>query len=1153
MTDAADRLRKIKRFDQLVAYLRDVLDWPMEDYPFEDLTFDWDPEELGIDLKTAAKIQEIKQLRPLASGQEWGIFFVKFEPKRLPVVALRRLLNRLVIKKRASAQSSDMASWRMHDLLFVSQYGEGDQRKITFANFTAGTGGAIPTLKVLDWDEDDTGMKLQHVDQQLRRHLCWPKDESDIDAWRTQWSAAFTLRHRHVIRTAKELAASLAELCGEIWKEMTKTLDVETDEGPVRKWFKAFEETLLHGLTEADFADMYAQTIAYGLFTVAIANSSKDLAPDLSAEHLVEMVPTTKPFLREMLETFLTVAGRKGSLDFDELGIEEVAALLRDERTDLQAVLRDFGNRGQGEDPIVHFYEDFLKCYDHERKKARGVYYTPRPVVCFIVRGVHEALQTEFGLEDGLASTVTWGEMTERHNDLQVPDGIDPSVPFVQILDPATGTGTFLLEVIDVIHRTMKHKWKAEGLSDQQRDAAWTEYVPRHLLPRLHGYELMMAPYAIAHVNIGLKLAETGYRAAGTERAKLYLTNALESPTNTSQLALADWLPVLAQEAEAVNALKRNHRFTVVIGNPPYSGVSSNMSGDAPALVAPYKFVDGKPLNERKHWLQDDYVKFIRLAQNTICLATTGIWGMITNHGFLDNATFRGMRWNLLSTFERLEVVDLHGNANKKETSPDGSPDKNVFDIRQGVCICIGQRVFSHVSDEPVVLHTDMWGERSAKYDALLKNRLSDIPKCEVQCQPPFYFFVPREEQLRQEFELFFSLTEVFPENVTVPVTARDHFVVDIESGSLLERVKEFRDMNLPDDYIRQKYFAGRTRSKKYPDGDTRGWKMHDARRRLASDDRWARRVRTCLYRPFDERCVYWANWMIDWPRGEIVSDLERPNNLALVTRRQMLPGQITYFFVTNKIPLDGVIRSDNKGQESVFPLFTYHDDLLSDEPGEETANIAENAVVAIAGATELTWSRKRTNSDNTTFDANDVFAYAYSIFHSPAYRDRYADLMVSDFPRLPVPATQSLFRLLVELGSELVSLHLLESSKFSESDGSYSELVGVELEVASFSDETVWIDKAKSRGFKNVSERVWGFFVGGHQPCQKWLKDRQAKGGKNPRPGRKLTKEDIEHYQKIVVAICETIRLMGKVDEVIEQHGGWPDAFVTEPVPADE
>ncbi len=330
-------------------------------------------------------------------------------------------------------------------------------------------------MKVLDWDEDDTGMKLQHVDQQLRNHLCWPKDENDLDAWRNQWSAAFKTRHRHVIKTAKELATSLAMLCRDICDETKKIMEIESDKGTIRKLFQAFQQALIHDLTEADFADTFAQTITYGLFSTAVSGTvSEEFMGGktyVDTERMVQLVPPTNPFLREVLQTFLTVGGRKGKLDFDELGIQEVVELLNDDRTDLNAVLRDFGNRGQGEDPVIHFYEDFLKQYDKKRKVERGVFYTPQPVVSYIVRSVHELLQTEFGLEDGLADTTTWSEMVERHKDVGVtiPDGMKPDDAFVQILDPATGTATFLVEVIDMIHHTMTEKWKKAGKTDTRR------------------------------------------------------------------------------------------------------------------------------------------------------------------------------------------------------------------------------------------------------------------------------------------------------------------------------------------------------------------------------------------------------------------------------------------------------------------------------------------------------------------------------------------------------------------------------------------------------------------------------------------------------------------------------------------------------------
>ena len=645
-TDHRSALASIKRFDQLIAYLRNEMGWPIDGGDFEELTFEYTPEELGIDTKNAAKIQEIKRLRPLVSNQPWGIFFVKFEPKRLPVVALRRILSQVALKKRASANSAERTAWANDDLLFVSNYGDGDERQISFAHFsTPSDGHDLPTLKVLGWDNRDTALHLEAVARELTDHLTWPDDEGDPDAWRERWRAAFTLRHREVITTSKQLSERLAELARAIRDRIRTALAIETEAGPLTKLMRAFQTALVHDLDEAGFADMYAQTITYGLLSARITDPARRTADDLAA-HM-----RTNPFLRELMETFLRVGGRRSGaggpgIDFDELGVSEVVELL--DLANMEAVVRDFGDRNPQEDPVIHFYEHFLAAYDKKQKVSRGVFYTPRPVVSYIVRSVDELLRTELGLQDGLADTTTWGEMAKRHEDLEIPDGTQSDQAFVQILDPATGTGTFLVEVIDLVHRAMVEKWKAQGHGDKKIQALWNDYVPKHLLPRLHGYELLMAPYAIAHLKIGLKLYETGYRFESDERARVYMTNALEPP-GEGQLTLG-FLPALAHEAEAVNEIKRKRRFTVVIGNPPYSGLSSNMGpwidgllkGRLPdgTATSSYYRVDGAPLGERKVWLQDDYVKFIRLSQWLLDGTGAGVHAYISNHGYLDNPTF---------------------------------------------------------------------------------------------------------------------------------------------------------------------------------------------------------------------------------------------------------------------------------------------------------------------------------------------------------------------------------------------------------------------------------------------------------------------------------------------------------------------------------
>ena len=592
-TDHRSALASIKRFDQLIAYLRDEMGWPIARDSFEDvddLFYDFTADELGIDPKTAAKIENIKRLRPLSPRQPWGIFFVKFEPKKLPVMALRRILSQVALKKRASANSAERTAWAKDDLLFVSNYGVGDERQISFAHFSTPTNAHdLPTLKVLGWDNRDTALHLDTVATELTEHLAWPKNDSDANAWREQWRAAFTLRHREVITTSRELSVRLAALARTIRDRITTALAIETKRGPLNTLMKAFQTTLVHDLDADGFADMYAQTIAYGLLSARITDPARRTADDFAA-HM-----RTNPFLRELMENFLRVGWRRGKaggpgIDFDELGVSEVVELL--DQANMEAVVCDFGDRNQQEDQIIHFYEHFLAAYDKKQKVSRGVFYTPRPVVSYIVRSVDDLLRSEFGLADGLADTTTWGEMAKRHKELKIPNGTPPGQAFVQILDPATGTGTFLVEVIDLIRRTMVENWKAQGHGETKIEALWNDYVPNRLLPRLHGYEILMAPYAIAHLKIGLKLYETGYRFESDQRALVYLTNALEPPGD-GQFTL-DFLPALAHEAEAVNEIKRKQRFTAIVGNPPYAKSSSNRSDVAESLVsiAPPVFLD---------------------------------------------------------------------------------------------------------------------------------------------------------------------------------------------------------------------------------------------------------------------------------------------------------------------------------------------------------------------------------------------------------------------------------------------------------------------------------------------------------------------------------------------------------------------------------
>ncbi len=1097
MTDHRAELKGIKTFPSLIKYLRDEMGWPIDSDDFEEITFQYTPEELGIEVKAAAKIEEIKRLRPLSPNQPWGIFFVKFQPKKLPVIALRRMLSAVVVKKRASANKSERSVWQAEDLLFVSNFGEGDERQISFAHFSHDTSkDDLPMLKVLGWDNLDTPLHLDHVAEELRGKLAWPENEKDVASWRKTWSSAFDVRHREVVTTSRELSIRLAELARAIRDRIKSATSIETENGPLTRLMKAFEEALVHDLDTEGFADMYAQTIAYGLLSARIADPHAKTADDF-ASHM-----RTNPFLKELMETFLTAGGRKGKaggggLDFDELGVSEVVALL--DAANMEAVVRDFGDKNPQEDPVIHFYEHFLAAYDKTEKVKRGVFYTPRPVVSFIVRSVDELLRSELGLVDGLADTTTWGEMRKRNKDIKIPDGVPTTQTFIQILDPATGTGTFLVEVIDIIHCTMVAKWEALGHGEKKIRVLWNEYVPKHLLPRLHGYELLMAPYAIAHMKIGLKLYETGYRFGCDERARVFLTNALEPPSDAQIRNSA--LPALAHEAQVVNEIKRKQRFTVVIGNPPYSRTSYNVGEHADKLVVAYK---DHVRNERNiQPLSDDYIKFIGLGQNILTQTQYGVFGMITNNTFLSGRIHRGIRQELLTCNSLLRVVNLHGSQKVGFIGAARTTDENVFDILQGVSVILITKGCGGSAHE----YVDLIGSRAEKYVSLLNGNLKFVP---LDPQPDYFLLVPWNMS-GPEYQMWPSISELVRFQSVAGKPGDDDLLISFDRAAVIPKLRKFK-----------KALAAPRMPKLTEAGE-----KFKAFSPTSFEDR---RVIAYAYRPFDIRYTYYDPRMWTRPLARLYLCVE--GSPILLTTKLVKDGSFSHVFVTRLFP-DVIFLSNT----SSVNCYAFPRRILQDGGGLRLGGAASNYNFAV-----IRGRFKRPFSDEV------VFSYIYAVLHSPAYRDLYTVSLRLDFPRVPIPNSESLLLQLSELGAKLVELHLLESSKLGKNSSNYVGPKDPEVTRVGWSNDRVWLDMPATKkdqtaqsgtiGFCNISQEVWDFRIGGYQVCEKWLKDRK---------GRKLSADDIVHYQKIVVAISETIHLMKEIDEVIEAHGGWPGAFYTE------
>jgi predicted helicase len=1172
-----DALRNITSFPDLVKYLCDELEWPIDADDFDSYTFDWDAhEDLGVAPEHAAKIREIKQLRPLSNQQPWGIFFIDFEPKKLPVGVLRRLLNKLVTKQRASANDADRQTWNQDDLLFISSFGETrTEREIAFAHFHHDAGD-LPTLRVLGWDGGDTPLKLDQVNRELHTCLRWPDDDADLDEWRSQWSKAFKHRIGHTIQTADMLAKALAELAKNIRDRCQTLLAAEPDNGPLKKLYKAFQAALIHDLTEESFADTYAQTITYGLLTAAISRTDMQGGTDgtfVQADNITDMVPITNPFLKEMLQSFLHAGGRKGGLDFDELGVQDVVELLRGDETDLPSVLRDFGNKNPNEDPVIRFYEDFLTAYNKKLKIQRGVFYTPQPVVSYIVRSVHELLQTEFGLEDGLASTITWGDMIGKNPDIKLPPLTDepgekriisPDEFFVQILDPATGTGTFLVEVIDVIHKHLSSKWKTGGAKAMPQHSSfithpssfaafWNDYVPKALLPRLYAYELMMAPYAIAHMKIGLKLHETGYRFGSDERVRVYLTNALEP--KVQQLPQIGF-DALAHEAAAVNEIKWYKRFTVVIGNPPYS---KSMSKHPWSLGLINQFKVG--LSEKKSDLTREEWKFLSYAYFNIKRATVGIAGLVINNAFLSAPTHRGIRRFLLEASSRLEILDLHGDSRKGESSPDGSFDENVFEIQQGVCVTLGT-IGTGNHGISTLGKADIYGPKEHKYEQLSLLTTTSTRFERVSPAPPLFFFRGSQSGEASSYDDWIPITEIFVNSNTGIQTKNDDLFADISASALRHRMHDvLENVVKKREVICQKYNLK----------DSAGWHVSQLDEVEFDDSA----VQPFLYKPFDHRFIYYNTRALGRARYSTMRHMLK-ENLALIATRQVTRLPFCHAFVS-RWPIEEKTGSHDRTTQ-LLPLYIYPEQGQLDFGRKDTPRTISFSPAFTSKLFRTLGVRIAEFGDvpkNGSVSPEEVFFYIYDILHSPDYRERFGHELMGDFPRLPLTSSLDLFREQARLGGELVALHLLEvnvgkaSSLSAPVDPTYQQLteftgenrtvgkVGFTVgRVSSHGDPippaddsgptigTVWIDgggtkksfAAGTSGFIGVPEAVWNFHIGGYQVCEKWLKDRK---------GRELTDDDIAHYHKIVIALSETIRLMAEIDEVIDSHGGWPGAFV--------
>lgn len=871
------------------------------------------------------------------------------------------------------------------------------------------------------------------------------------------------------IKSSKKLAQMMAGkacLLSEVIEKALTSDQTHNEDSTLKDQMVAFKQILIHDITPKGFADVYAQTIAYGMFAARYHDPSM---PTFSRHEAYELIPKSNPFIKKL---FGYIAG----LDVDDRIkwiVDDLVNIFL--ACNVEDMLKNYGKSTKTEDPIIHFYEDFLSEYDPALRKARGVWYTPAPVVNFIVRAVDDILKTEFDLPKGLADT----SKTKIKVDIQGKK-TEQEVHKVQILDPATGTGTFLAEVIKLVHK------KFEG-----QQGIWSNYVDNHLLPRLNGFELLMASYAMAHLKLDLLLTETGYKPTNNQRFRVYLTNSLEEYHPDTGTLFANWLSTEANEA---NHIKRDTPVMCIIGNPPYSGESANKGEWIMKLMEDYKKEPGgkEKLNERNpKWINDDYVKFLRYGQHFIEKNGSGILAFINPHGFLDNPTFRGMRWNLLKTYDKIYTIDLHGNSKKKETAIDGSADVNVFDIMQGVAITIFVKTGKKKTNElGTVFHFDLFGKRELKYDFLLENSIKTVNYKELPNLAPNYFFAIKDFDAQKEYDKGFSINEIFNLNNVGIVTSNDAILVNDSQSGLIKNIEDFY--------------------------------------KIAPD---INSIKKSSYRPFDEKYIYYDTKLIERAREKLMQHFLKGENIGIDLCRQLVSDSYCHIFITNKIVDDSFVSNKSRERGYVYPLYLYPEtnaqQTINPQP-ERVPNLNMDIVDAIAQKLNHAFVEDENimcdlaQGVDGTFSPLDLLDYIYAVLHSPSYREKYKEFLKIDFPRVPYPKDVITFWQLVELGSELRQIHLLESPMIEKYITQYP-IDGSNLVVKiNYQYGKVYINDTQY--FDHVPEIAWSFYIGGYQPAQKWLKDRK---------GRILEFEDILHYQKIIVALTETDRLMKEIDKI--------------------
>lgn len=899
------------------------------------------------------------------------------------------------------------------------------------------------------------------------------------------------------IRSAKVLTETLAakaKLISSILQTAMKNNKTREDKELHIK-LNAFQKFLVHDMTKEQFVDFYAQTIVYGMF---IARIYDETPQNFSLLEAADLIPKTNPFLKRIFK-LLALADLHTGIKWI---VDELVEIFK--VTNMEKVLRNYGK-----DPLVHFYEDFLEEYNPKIREDFGVWYTPQQVVSFIVDAVDYLLKTELNIHDGLA-------------DNSLIDYQGKQIHKVQILDPATGTGTFLATAAEKIRECYIGQ---EGL--------WAEDVVKHIIPRMNGFEYLMAPYTMAHLKLSTSLGLDKINSENVDRLRIFLTNSLEEEHPEETL---DFAKFITDESNAANVIKRETPVMVVMGNPPYNEKSVNTGEWITNLMNDYKQEPGQErilVNRNKKTgkciykntlkainskgINNDYCKFIRLGQNFVEKTQEGVLAYITANTYLDSRLFRGMRYNLLKTFDRIHIINLHGSTMRKESN-EQTNDQCVFNIRQGICISffIKKKDLDKNNNLAQVFYTDIYGKRNGKLDYLSEHSMSELDFTELVPTSPLYTFRIIDPLLKEQYRQGFKINHLIPNYVQGFKSDKDNIAIQYNKTSIVEIVKDMRS-DKSEEILRELYGFK----------DSRDWKLQKSRNLIKHNEQWEYYVAEIQYRPFDKRWTFLNKSLVTYPRPLIQSSLFKKNNLTLCLGQQgnVIGDDEWSLIYCSDLPID--LNITPRGGAYLFPMFIY------DNMGMCLANFKEEVLQQIEKIIAL----KLQSTDDEErqvegFLAVDLIDYIYAVLHSVTYRDTYHDFLQNDFPIIPYPKSAEYFFNMADFGKQLRELHQLKGieqkdfiTQFPKTSPTDNNIVRLrKFEETGEGVGKVWINKHQY--FDNVPTAAWNMIISGYQVLDKWLKDRKD---------RHLDSDEIRHYQKIVVALVKTIEIQEGIDNIIQ------------------